>query len=340
MIYIETGSVSPAVNLAYEEYFFKKAALQDDAFMLWQDEPAVVIGRFQNIWGEVDLAYAQEHQIQVLRRISGGGAVYHDLGNLCFTFIVRGIAPGDLDPPRYTRLAQAALVRLGIPAETNERNDLLLEGKKIGGTAMALQKGRLLFHGTLLFDSHLDWLRAALSAPAWKVESPGTQSRRSAVTTIRSSSRVFSDMAAFKQGMKKALFEDQPVVEHAPAPAEAAEILALAGGKYRGWEWNYGANPAAKIEMVYPFPEGELSIRLDTNRGEILSAAIADTRYPGVHFAGVASRLEQVRYDRSEIEKAFEGIAWSPELCPIPKAEMLRYLMGSGPRRSPDSASI
>jgi lipoate-protein ligase A len=131
MKYIETGSCSPAVNLAYEEYFLKGKDLEEDLFMLWRNEPAIVVGRFQNTLVEINSSFAEAHQIQVIRRISGGGTVYHDLGNLCFSFILHDVKPEIIDKSKYVRPLVDALSRLAIQTEVTGRNDLTIGGKKI-----------------------------------------------------------------------------------------------------------------------------------------------------------------------------------------------------------------
>lgn len=169
VIYIETGSCAPAVNFAYEEYFLKGKDLEEDLLMLWRSEPTIVVGRFQNTLEEVNAGFAEAHHIQVIRRISGGGAVYHDLGNVCFSFILHDTQPNVIDKSKYTRPVVDALAQLGVHAELTHRNDLAVGGKKFSGNAMALRKNRLLFHGTLLFDTDLEMLERALRA--WRLRS-------------------------------------------------------------------------------------------------------------------------------------------------------------------------
>ena len=162
MLCIETGSRNPAVNLAFEEYFFKGKDMVDDVFMLWQSEPTVVIGRFQNIWEETNFRFADEHNIQIIRRISGGGAVYQDAGNLCFSFILQNIPLEKFNKSTHIQPIVNALAQLGLQADVSKRNDLSIGGKKFSGNAMAYRQNRLLFHGTLLFDSDLDMLEKVI----------------------------------------------------------------------------------------------------------------------------------------------------------------------------------
>src|SRR5689334_17134180 len=146
MKYIETGSNSPAVNLSYEEYFLKGKDLEEDVLMLWQNEPTIVVGRFQNTLEEINSTFAEAHNIQIIRRISGGGAVYHDLGNLCFSFILHDVQPEVIDKSKYLQPLVSALNKLGIQAEVTKRNDLIIAGSKFSGNAMAFSRNRLLFH--------------------------------------------------------------------------------------------------------------------------------------------------------------------------------------------------
>jgi lipoate-protein ligase A len=328
MIYLETGSNSPTVNLAFEEYFLKSKDLGDEILMLWQNEPAVVIGRFQNIWGEVNLPYAEVHHIAVIRRISGGGTVYHDLGNLCFTFIVPRIVPEKLDLSQYSRRIQKALGQLGIPVELTQRNDLLLDGKKICGNAMSIQKGRLLFHGTLLYDANLEALHQVLSVPARKIETPAIQSRRSEVTTIKGSLRLTQEISAFKLSLKAVLLGEQASRVYQPTPGDVAAIQDLADSKYRTWQWNYGSNPFAKIELEYSHPGGRFETTLEVERGTLKTCRIRDAALTERQIGAMEQHLQNIRYAPEEIQAALEKVDVGEVEAGLTKGEIIRFLLG------------
>lgn len=183
MKYIRLYSKSPYANLAVEEFLFTHT--EDDVFMLWQNAPTVVIGKNQNAYAEVDLSYIRENGILLARRITGGGAVYHDDGNINFTFISGSERARPLDYAYFTRPIVEALSALGLSCEPSGRNDLLIDGKKISGNAQCTKNGRTLHHGTLLFDSDTDHMSAALRIDREKLEYHAVRSHKSRVANIR-----------------------------------------------------------------------------------------------------------------------------------------------------------
>ncbi len=183
MKYIRLHSKSPYVNLAVEEFLFTHT--EDDVFMLWQNAPTVVIGKNQNAYAEVDLSYIRENGIYLARRITGGGAVYHDDGNINFTFISGSEHARPLDYAYFTRPIVEALSALGLTCEQSGRNDLLADGKKISGNAQCTKNGRTLHHGTLLFDSNTETMSSALRIDREKLEYHAVRSHKSRVANIR-----------------------------------------------------------------------------------------------------------------------------------------------------------
>jgi len=185
MIYIINDSQDPYYNLASEEYVMNSFNEDEKYLMLWQNRPSIIIGKHQNTIEEINREFVQANNIAIVRRLSGGGAVYHDLGNLNFTFIVK--VPNtslEFDFKKFTEPVVAALNQMEIPAEFNSRNDLSIEGKKISGNAQYIRKGKCLHHGTLLFNTNLDQLVMALRVSSDKIESKGIKSIRSRVTNI------------------------------------------------------------------------------------------------------------------------------------------------------------
>ena len=173
----------PYRNLAVEEYLFRHA--KEDVFLLWQNDPTVVIGKNQNAYAELDLDYVRARGIRVARRITGGGAVYHDGGNINYSVIAVGAAEGGLDFAPYTAPILEALLHFGVRAELSGRNDLLVGDRKISGNAQFRADGRVLHHGTLLYDSDLEVLSSALRVDEEKLRAKSIRSHRSRVVNIR-----------------------------------------------------------------------------------------------------------------------------------------------------------
>ena len=308
MKYIETGSCLPAINLAYEEYFLKGKDLEEDVFMLWQNEPTIVVGRFQNTLEEINSSFAEAHHIQVIRRISGGGAVYHDLGNLCFSFILHDVQPEVLDKSKYLRPLINALNKLGIQTEVTRRNDLTIAGGKFSGNAMALSRNRLLFHGTLLFDTNLAMLDEVLKSSVIISESKGVKSVRSGVINLKEYFPVEMSILEFKQSMKQLLYTDNPTETYIPSQQDLDAIQELVKTKYETWEWNIGRNPNSNIEKSCQFPDGLVQIYIELEKGYIKHCRIKSDSRKGMNSTEIEKRLENVRYVAADITLALSGL--------------------------------
>ena len=185
MIYIKSPSTDPHFNLALEQYVFDEMDRSQEYFMLWQNDNAIIIGKHQNTVREINSSYVKEHGISVVRRLSGGGAVYHDLGNLNFTFIVSENGLEQFDFGSFCRPIVKALGHFGVKAEINGRNDMTIDGKKFSGNSQYAKQGRVMHHGTILYDSDLETVSHALQVSADKIVSKGVQSVRSRVTNVR-----------------------------------------------------------------------------------------------------------------------------------------------------------
>ena len=185
MIFINnTYSTDPTFNLAFEEYVFESMDQNETYFMLWQNDHAIIVGKHQNTIEEINQDFVKEQGIKVVRRLTGGGAVYHDLGNLNFTFIVNNDSGKPFDFQSFTRPVVKALQSLGVNAEFNGRNDITIDGKKFSGNSQYAKRGRVLHHGTVLFNSKLDTVQNALKVKKDKIESKGVKSVKSRVTNI------------------------------------------------------------------------------------------------------------------------------------------------------------
>ncbi len=265
--YLETGSTDPAYNLAFEEYVLENRA-EGNFLILWQNDSTIVIGRNQNAAAEIDRVFVEEHGIRLVRRMTGGGAVYHDLGNLNYSFIT------DADSADEARAFTAAVVEalrsLGLDAEASGRNDILAGGRKVSGTASRLHKGRILFHGTLLFDADLEQVAGALRADPEKFKDKAVRSVRSRVGNIRPLLPQDMTIEAFRKLIRERLTENSFSPTNLE-PEELTAIEALADNKYRTFEWNWGVSPAANFQNKRRFDGGTLEIRADIRRGRIRS---------------------------------------------------------------------
>ena len=246
MNYLNLTTTDPAFNLAVEEYVFDYLPRDRMYVMLWQNDNAIIIGKNQNTLAEINEAYVKEQGIRVVRRLSGGGAVYHDMGNLNFTVIAD--AQGEkLDFGRFCMLVVKALQRVGIKAEINGRNDMTIDGKKFSGNAQYLRQGRVMHHGTILFDSNAAVLANALKVDEAKIQAKGVKSVRSRVTNVRPCLPVDMTLPQFRQVLLDTILEEEPGEEYILNERDLAVVAKLKADRYDTWEWNYGHSPACTL---------------------------------------------------------------------------------------------
>ena len=223
--YLETGSLDPHYNLAFEEYVLCNRR-EGEYLLLWQNDNTIVIGQNQNAEAEINRAFGEEHHINVVRRTTGGGAVYHDLGNLNYSFITDAGDSDQLAMERFTRPVVEALKALGLQAEASGRNDILVEGRKVSGTAQRIVKGRILHHGTLLFDANPSMVAGALRVDPEKFRSKSTKSVRSRIGNIRDFLQQDMNLPAFWTFLKEQL-AGSGMVTGALMPQELEAVEAL-----------------------------------------------------------------------------------------------------------------
>ncbi len=241
MIYIPSTTTSAAENLAVEEYLLTRCT-SGDFLMLWKSAPTVVIGKFQNAYGEISVAETLRRGIALVRRNSGGGTVYHDEGNLNFTMI----ADRGENSPEYERFLTpviAALRDLGIPAKMGDAFDITVDGYKVSGNAQSVVKNRVMHHGTLLFDADLTVLSEITGHASTDVQSKAIASNPSPVCNLRPYLTHDMDMAAFTEYLKTALCGENAEIRTF-TDEETAEIERLRDTKYAAWEWNFAKSPA------------------------------------------------------------------------------------------------
>lgn len=313
MIYLESTVTDPYFNLAMEEYVFEHMDRGQSYFMLWQNENTIVVGKYQNTAEEIHQQFVDEHGVRVVRRLSGGGAVYHDAGNLNYTFIVDQADLPDFDFKTFALPVVKTLARFGITAEFTGRNDLTIQGKKFCGNSQYAKQGRLLHHGCIMLDSNVTQVEAALQVKAAKFTSKSTKSVRSRITTINANAVAPISMEDFKKELKKQIQIAHGLTPLTLTPAQLNGIQTLKKEKYSNWEWNYGRSPAYEMRKEEKFPAGFVTVMLRSERG-----CIRDVRFYGDFFGnGEISSLEQ----------ALIGIPLNPELKTVLSSLNVGYYM-------------
>lgn len=269
--YLETNSTDPYYNLAFEEYVLTKRT-EGDYLLLWQNDNTVVVGRNQNTAEEINADFAQSHHIRVVRRGTGGGAVYHDLGNLNYSFITDAGEKEELSFARFTQPVVKALCDLGLPASASGRNDILVGEYKVSGTAQRLCGDRILHHGTLLFDSDPSMVAGALAVHPEKFQSKSAKSVRARIGNIRSFLRQDMTLPEFWTYLRTSLAQGA-FSETALTAQELEQVQRLRDEKYATWDWNYGKSPAYDMVNHRRFPGGTLEVRMNAKHAVIQEIA-------------------------------------------------------------------
>ena len=288
MLFFVSQSTDPTYNLAMEEHLLTE--YREDIFFLWRNAPSIIIGRNQNAYSEINIDYVNEHRIRVVRRITGGGAVFHDLGNVNFSFMTKATAGDELSFARFTAPVVDYLRSLGINAGLTGRNDIEIEGKKISGNAQTKVGKRFLHHGTLLFEVGMADLTGALQVHPLKIKSKGIASVRARVSNISEHLPSPMTVEEFMQGLTeyvKQTHENFTVSEFSEEDIEEAKKLQAE--KYSRWDWNFGENPSYAFQKAAKFPAGLIEVQMN-----ISQEVIHNVRITGDFFAfGEISELEQ-----------------------------------------------
>lgn len=310
MLYIENKCLDPHFNLALEEYVIRHLDLGQNVFMLWQNEPSVIIGRNQNTIEEINAKYIKENRINVVRRLSGGGAVYHDSGNLNFTFIMQDQKDEVNDFRKFTDPVIKVLQSLGIPAEFSGRNDITIEGKKFSGNAQYACNNRLLHHGTILYNSDLSVVQNALNVRIDKIESKGIKSVRSRVTNVAPYLKEPLSIDAFKDILVQSILEtnDVSTMTYQLTEQDLEKIQEIMEKRYLTWEWNYGESPAFDMQKVRKYEGGLLDLRVQADNGKITGLKIYGDFFGKYEVSELEQSLIHVQYTEEAVRNLLESV--------------------------------
>lgn len=329
VIYIETNSTDPAYNLAVEQYVFDVMPKDQDYFWLWQNDNTIVVGKHQNTIQEINQEYVKAHGIKVVRRLSGGGAVYHDMGNVNFTFITNAGNLEQLNLQAFCMPVVRTLEKIGVKAEVSGRNDISIDGKKFSGNSQYVKQGRIMHHGTLMFDSDLSVVSQALNVTQAKYESKGFKSVKSRVTNIRPYATEGMTMEQFKQILKENMTQPDTVGADGMIKSSAVEIYHLTSEdeaeiqkikqeRYDTWEWTYGSSPKYSVTKKRRFDGcGQLELCMNVEEGKITDIQIFGdffgngmTETLKQSLIGCEVREEEIRkvLEQIDLQKCFVGL--------------------------------
>ncbi|NOG43930.1 MAG: lipoate--protein ligase [Calditrichaeota bacterium] len=299
MYLIKTPEIKdPKINLAIEEFAVRNLDISKDYLFIYSNSPSVIIGKNQNPFEEVNITFSNEKNIEIVRRISGGGAVYHENGNINFSFITENTKENFNNYKIFLNPIIKLLNRLGVPAKINHRNDIIVEGKKISGNAQFTSRNRLLSHGTLLFDANLQNVSKTLSSAINNIQSKSTKSVRSKVTNISEFLKKAIPVTDFRNSLADEIlkaFSFEGYVEF--NQIQWAEINGLAENKFNTWKWNWGRTPGFNVNIEDQ--KFEFKAILEIKNGLVVQIDYLDCP---IQIRKILNGLQNLRFSKKEIE--------------------------------------
>ncbi len=329
MIYVINNSDNPFFNHAAEEYLMNN--FQEEIAMLWINKPSILIGRNQNTLSEINLDYVKQNDILVVRRLSGGGTVYNDLGNMNFSFITYRNA---LDPKikdgfeKFALPVINCLQSLGINAIFTGRNDIIINGKKFSGNAQYFQKDKLLHHGTILYDCDMSKLSLALKVKDIKFIDKSVKSVGSRVTNILPHMKKKMSLLEFKEYLKDYIIKTHNIKTiYKFNERDLDEINRIAKNRFETWEWNYGKSPGYKYKNLVKYPSGVVEYNLNVQNGNISGISIYGDFFGKKNIRYLESKLIGVKHSIKDLEKALDNINIDDYILGLSAKEFVEGLM-------------
>lgn len=328
MYYISNNNNhDPALNLALEEYIFRQLP-ENNYLLFYINEPSIIIGKNQNTLEEINVDYVKENNIHVVRRISGGGAVYHDLGNLNFSFIMKDDGTSFHNFKKFTEPVVEALRSLGVNAELTGRNDIQVGEQKISGNAQFSSRGKIISHGTLLFNSEMSKVASALKVNKAKYVSKSTKSVRSRVANITEFLETSMTIEEFKQTILHSLFgSSENVQEYKLTDEDWKKVNQLANERYRSWDWNYGRSPAFNMQQQKRIEGvGTFDVRLDVQDGVIQQAVVYGDFFGKGDRNELTEKMQGVKYTEEALSAFSDSVDLQYYFGPITKEDWMGLL--------------
>lgn len=328
MLFVDNKGIhDPQINLAIEEHILRNLDINETYLLFYINEPSIIIGKNQNTAEEINTEFVEKNGIKVVRRLSGGGAVYHDLGNLNFSFIMKDDGDSFHNFKKFTEPVVKALKKLGIDAELSGRNDILAEGRKISGNAMFSTRGRMFSHGTLMYNVNVDDVVSALKVKKDKIESKGIKSVRSRVTNIADFMENPVDIEEFRRLILHYLFEgEEEIPEYVLTDKDWEQIRQISEERYQNWDWNYGKSPKFNLQNSHRFPAGSIDIRLEVNKGRIEQCKIYGDFFGVGEVTEIEALLTGIRYEKEQVEAALKDVDVSHYFGKVTKEELVNLI--------------
>lgn len=327
MIFVDNEKNNdPRINLAIEEFLVRNFKTEDDILLFYINQPSIIIGRNQNTIEEINQGYVDAHGIIVVRRLSGGGAVYHDLENLNFSFISNSGKENLHNYEKFTGPVVRVLNAMGVPAVLSGRNDILVDDRKVSGNAQYSTGARMASHGTLLFNADLSHVADALNVRQEKIESKGIKSVRSRVANISEFLTEPMSVLEFRERIKDGILADSHNHEYHLTEQDWEEIRKISANRYQLWEWNYGHSPYFNVQKTRRFPIGQIDARIDVEKGAIKSIKIYGD-FLGLSDVGeLEQRLAGVRFEKTALQAALDGFSLQQYFGNLSAEELADFL--------------
>lgn len=324
MLIIDSPSNDAYFNIASEEFLLHKYPGQD-IFLLYVNAPSIIVGRFQNTLAEINLDYVQKNNIKVVRRMSGGGAVYHDLGNLNFSFHVPAAGDDFVDFSTFTQPVVDLLNRMNVPAKLEGRNDLLVDGKKFSGNAKLARNGKIIQHGTILLNSEMKVLSEALKINPLKFKDKAVKSVRARVTNLMEYLPEGTTLESFKERLIKQILDENSDGSkiHTLSNDEIAGIEKLAREKYSTWQWNFGDSPAYNFNKAIKIPAGFIELHLDVKKGTIQQTKIFGDFFATKPIEELEAKFHGQKHDPESIRQVLAAQNLTDYFGPVSVDEIL-----------------
>lgn len=329
MISIPNTNNDPALNLAMEEYILTGMGLSEPVLFFYVNSSSIIIGRHQNTIDEIDLEFVREHDIQIVRRCSGGGAVYHDLGNLNYSLIRPGDIKASSDFSDLLDPILGALHALGLPAERSGRNDLTIDGMKFSGNAYYHNRHGSVIHGTLLFDSDLSMLSKSLRPQPEKLSAKGISSVRSRVTCLKPYLPQINNIRELESAILRYFEKNSDITTRIFSKSDELEIQKLADSRYRNDAWTYGESPSFNIRRLINQPGGWIDFRADVRDGTISYARFFGDYFTSGETGELEAAIAGIPWSKERLTSALQKAGWQQFFPELPLESFISQILGS-----------
>lgn len=331
MLFVDNkNNYDPEINLAIEQYLVMNLPIEENSYLLFYiNDPSIIIGKHQNTIEEINTEYVDKKNIKVVRRLSGGGAVYHDRGNLNFSFITKNDGNSFSNYQKYLNPVIKALQQMGVNAEIKGRNDILVGDKKISGNAQFATNKRMFTHGTLLFNSNMDEVSTSLKVRKDKIESKGIKSIRSRVANITDYITTELTIEEFRDKLLLSIFNVdsiKDITKYELTESDWSQIRKISQERYANWEWNFGRSPKFYMERTQRFPIGSIDLKLNVEDGIITAIKIYGDFFGVGNLEDIENKLIGKKYTKQSVAESLRGLDLSLYFGKITLEEFLTLI--------------